>query len=265
MTEGFIKVHRSIIDHPVFKGPAERWAFVELLALASWKPTTVRYKDRLIKLERGQTAVSIRDFARRVEWEQTKVLRFFEKLKNHNMIRREVATGVGVITVCNYCKYQDDTRQDATPTATPTATGPQQRCNTEQEREEVKEPKKDLYPPDSLSDDPPKTNVHPIPKRSNGTKAGFADFWQAYPRREGKIAAEKAFEKAVKVASAADIMAGVSRAAVYWERTERERQFIPLPATWLNQGRWCDEFEPPGPSGGPSDAELQRTLKEMGF
>jgi uncharacterized protein YdaU (DUF1376 family) len=122
--------------------------------------------------------------------------------------------------------------------------------------------KKDIYPPDLPFDD---GNVTPLPKRTNGTKAGFADFWKAYPRREGKIAAEKAFDKAAKIAPVGDIMAGVSRAACHWQQTDRDREFIPLPATWLNQGRWCDEFEPPGSSAGMTSDDVRRKMHELGF
>jgi hypothetical protein len=67
----------------------------------------------------------------------------------------------------------------------------------------------------------------------------FEQFWRAYPRRIGKGAARKAFEKALKLATVEEIMTGLSRQLSYY--ASREQQFIPHPTTWLNQERWADE------------------------
>lgn len=70
----------------------------------------------------------------------------------------------------------------------------------------------------------------------------FADFWAAYPRREAKREAEKAWMKlkaAEKIAALQAIPAHVAK----WDNEGREKRFIPLPATWLNGARWEDEVE----------------------
>lgn len=63
----------------------------------------------------------------------------------------------------------------------------------------------------------------------------FADFYSAYPRKEARRAAEKAWRAAVKRADPAEIMAGLERF-----RFSDDRRFIPLPASWLNADRWAD-------------------------
>jgi hypothetical protein len=70
---------------------------------------------------------------------------------------------------------------------------------------------------------------------------GFAEFWERYPRRIGKAAARKAYDKARKTAQHDDIMFGLSQQMT--SLTAREAQYIPHPATWLNQERWNDEPE----------------------
>lgn len=69
---------------------------------------------------------------------------------------------------------------------------------------------------------------------------GFDAFWSHYPRRVGKLVAMKAYEKAMKLATHEQIMAGVE---LYRAHLPREAQYIAHPATWLNQGRWLDEYE----------------------
>lgn len=66
----------------------------------------------------------------------------------------------------------------------------------------------------------------------------FDAFWIAYPRKEAKLAAMKAYEKARRLASAEDILDGVER---YKLTMPEEKQYRPLPASWLNAGRWMDE------------------------
>lgn len=70
----------------------------------------------------------------------------------------------------------------------------------------------------------------------------FEQFWRTYPRRIGKGAARKSFEKAMKLATFEEIMAGLQRQLAYY--ASREQQFIPHPTTWLNQERWADDPQP---------------------
>lgn len=69
----------------------------------------------------------------------------------------------------------------------------------------------------------------------------FEEFWSHYPRRVGKLAARRAYERARKSARCDEILAGVMR---YRMRMPDEERFRPHPATWLNQGRWMDEETP---------------------
>ena len=66
----------------------------------------------------------------------------------------------------------------------------------------------------------------------------FAEFWQAYPRKVAKPAAEKAWRKVAAEADA--IMAGLRRQAGCEQWAKDGGQFIPHPATWLNGRRWED-------------------------
>ncbi len=74
--------------------------------------------------------------------------------------------------------------------------------------------------------------------RSSATPPGFDAFWDEYPRRVGKQAAIKAWAKAVKNTSPVAILGGALRLA---QDPNREDQFTPHPATWLNEGRWEDD------------------------
>ena len=70
----------------------------------------------------------------------------------------------------------------------------------------------------------------------------FDDFWKAYPRKDGKEAARKAFAKAVK--TRADLETVLN--ALEWQRScdqwaKDGGQFIPHASTYLNNRRFNDE------------------------
>jgi hypothetical protein len=71
----------------------------------------------------------------------------------------------------------------------------------------------------------------------------FDEFWQLWPRREGKATAVKAWQKATKKISESDL---VEKARAYvTSPTLPQAQFVPHAATWLNGERYNDEPEPP--------------------
>jgi hypothetical protein len=103
---GFVLIHRGLIGNPQFRGMADEYAAIWLVARAAWEATNVRVGRVPVALERGQCAFAVSYLAQ--AWECSKAtaharLRHFEKI---GFIRTEVRTGVTVITVCNYSQYQ---------------------------------------------------------------------------------------------------------------------------------------------------------------
>lgn len=70
----------------------------------------------------------------------------------------------------------------------------------------------------------------------------FDDFWQTYPRKVKKLAARKAWDKALKFAKPEAIIEGARR---YRDDPQRSDQFTAHPTTWLNAGSWMDEASGP--------------------
>ena len=116
----------------------------------------------------------------------------------------------------------------------------------------------DLSPPLMVSPPPlyNKTNTPPSLKplsHSRSTSlAEFVRFWEVYPRKTGKGAAEKAWEKASRLAQPETIIN-----AVRDFRWPEDLQFVPHPVTWLNQRRWEDEQ----PTEAPKPVRKERDLR----
>jgi len=69
----------------------------------------------------------------------------------------------------------------------------------------------------------------------------FNEFWSLYPRKIAKATARKAW---AKLSAEQQLMAAkaIDTHCQYWSAKETELEFIPHPATWLNQERWEDEL-----------------------
>lgn len=75
-------------------------------------------------------------------------------------------------------------------------------------------------------------------------EASFKAFWDAYPRKEAQESAKTAYAVALNVAKA-DAHTLETQAAAYAasvEQEQTERQYIALPANWLNKKRWTDDY-----------------------
>ena len=78
----------------------------------------------------------------------------------------------------------------------------------------------------------------------------FDEFWAAYPKKVGKKAALAAWKRVKPDTELFDkIMTAIGKARVTEQWTKENGRFIPNPTTWLNQGRWDDEYEE-GPMNG---------------
>jgi hypothetical protein len=66
---------------------------------------------------------------------------------------------------------------------------------------------------------------------------GFDQFWLRYPRKVSKEAARKSWEK---LKPGLELQKQMFEHLEFCKREWRDPQFVPHPATWLNQKRWKD-------------------------
>ena len=93
-----------------------------------------------------------------------------------------------------------------------------------------------------------KTETESLLKDLSSKPDEFDQWYSHYPKKEAKEAARKAFAKARKLADLKGLIEGADKYAAAMR--DKDRQYIALPATWLNAGRWADETtETPGQPG----------------
>jgi uncharacterized protein YdaU (DUF1376 family) len=100
-------------------------------------------------------------------------------------------------------------------------------------------------------------------KSSSLVLSSFEDFWKTYPKKIAKARAIKAWSKIKEPVKTLELI----KIALSWQiKTDQwvknHGQFIPLPATYLNDNRWIDE--PPREfksTSAPSHDDIQAALK----
>lgn len=227
---GTVNISRDLWDDTAFAADpfSEREAWVWLIAEASWKPRVKRVGDHVVDLARGQLAHSTRFLAETWGWTHSKARRYLDRLEKLKLIERQTGTGVSVITICKYDKYQSP--------AQTADTGPAQdrhRTGTNEKKGEIRGKEgRHSSAPIGTGDDAPTSR--------------FEDFWSIYPHRNGakkdRQKAEASYAKAVK--SGVPEQAIIAGATRYQSDRQVLNGYAKNPATWLNNRCWNDEVEP---------------------
>lgn len=116
---------------------------------------------------------------------------------------------------------------------------------------------------------PPRRQATPVGREvttESGIESGieskhllFETFWKSYPKKVGKDAARKAFAKRKPDDKLlGDILKAIEVQKTTEDWRKSDGQFIPHPATWLNQGRWMDEV------AGMTKSSINGTTSFMG-
>lgn len=146
--EGWIKLHRKIIEHWIFSNPHYFRAWVIMLFTVNYEPKKVLISGHLIDCDRGQSVLSLESWVdlfgvskKNGSWTFQKVRTFFDLLEQDEMITKENMIKTTRITICNYNTYQEVQQPSNNQTTTK-----QQPSNNEvtttKESKEVKNEKK---------------------------------------------------------------------------------------------------------------------------
>ena len=273
---GDFRVSRDVFDHPALKGDTydRVSAWLSLIADAAWTERIVGRLGRLIKLERGQIAVSHRFLSDRWKWgpDHKRVSRFLDKLLSLDMIRMHTVSGIGVITITNYELYQGNVTpgqsrdSDAPQTGTVNGTvknrgnssaagiteieqGDNGTVNGTAMPQGLAENRDKTYSHTKKESETPSNRPSIVTKRvtEREIKIAFEEWWSSVPRKVGKKSALIAYTRILKKGEAtiAELLAGAKAYAVAC--AGKEPRYVKHPTGWLNAGRWADEIETAAP------------------
>jgi hypothetical protein len=232
----------------------EAWA--DLLMEVCWKARQVINKGRTILLERGEMLAARKWLAERWNWTEKTVRWFIDRLDEQRMISHKSGhsddrlhgRSVGVISVCNYDKYQ--TRRDlefllngqsnghSTATQRP---HPYKETRIQEEEEVANATLFDESASNAPAKAKPARKKASIPEEYT---SDFEEFWKLYPRRQGKAAAFRSWQKLSLPQKRRAYVALKRQLADLAARAKDPRgNYCPHPATWINEGRFDDDPE----------------------
>lgn len=89
-----------------------------------------------------------------------------------------------------------------------------------------------------------KSKEYKVRSKEQKESTCFSTFWDIYPRKTGKGNAENSFNKIKPDSELLNKMIEAIKQQMKSEQWQKDKgQFIPHPATWLNQKRWEDDPE----------------------
>lgn len=111
---GWIKLHRQIRSHWVFKNANYFKAWVVIISEVNHKSTKVVIEGELIECKRGQSINSLATWVKILgdDWTIQKLRTFLKLLEKDEMINTEGLRKTTRLTVCNYESYQSEQQGD---------------------------------------------------------------------------------------------------------------------------------------------------------
>lgn len=114
MDNGWIKLHRKILENPISRKPTYAWLWIFLLLRANHKETKFLWNGQEITIKEGQILTGRKELSKETGIPETTIeraLAHFEK--NGHQIGQQKTTKYRVITILNWKQYQNmDTKAD---------------------------------------------------------------------------------------------------------------------------------------------------------
>lgn len=149
--EGWIKLHRKILDHPiVFKDPDHFAVWMYLLLNATHTNYDVVFKNKRITLNPGQLITGRKSIARQTKVNESKVQRILKTFEIEQQIEQQTSNSNRLVSILNWGSYQNNEQQIEQQVNNEWTTS-EQRVNTNKNVKKVEKVKnvkeEDIYSP----------------------------------------------------------------------------------------------------------------------
>ena len=139
---GWIKIHRSMVEHWLYTekrtfSKFEAWN--DILLMVNFTDAKQIIKGKIYNIKRGESTMSLDTWAKRWNWDKSKVRRFLTLLQNDAMIVINSDNITTHLTVCNYASYQGERNANETQTKRRRNADDIQTTPIEEEEEEKEE------------------------------------------------------------------------------------------------------------------------------
>ena len=206
MNNGYIKLHRKILDNPLVMKSSDHFAvWMYLLLNAAHKKYDTLIGSERVTLNPGQLVTGRKKIAKDLKINESKIQRILKLFEIEQQIEQRTNSLSRVISIVNWCDYQQSEHQN------------EQRVNN----------KRTLY-----------NNTKNI---NNIYIDQFNEFWNVYNKKVSKPKAITAYNRAIKKTDHQTIMDALKKQKKLW--VGKESAYIKHPTTWLNQECWEDDIQ----------------------
>lgn len=208
--EGWVKLHRKLLESPVFQNEKLLKVFVWCLLKASHTEHTELIGLQKVSLHPGQFVYGRHKAAEELKIKESTLYKYIIWLKNEEILNIQSNNKFSVITVVNWDIYQIDEPKSNSKNSSKVTTKEQQR----------------------------NTNKNDKNEKNNNTVLSFSEFWDLYDKKRGdKAKLEKKYDK-ISEEDRKKIIAHVKA----YKLAQPDKQFRKDPATYLNNRGWEDEI-----------------------
>lgn len=232
---GWIKLYRELIDKPIWinSTPEQNRILITLLCMANHKPKKWEWQGKPYEVKAGQFITSLASIVERCRCKSItvkKVRTALERFENLGFLTSEATNKNRLITIVNWCNYQDYDSQEGKPED-------KQRASEGQAEGKQRATNKNVKNNKNVEND--KNNIY-----AQNSDELFSQFWEAYPKKRGKSNACRSWEK-LKISN--ELFNLIMQKLELFKKSDdwlkEKGKYIPYPATFLNGRRWEDEIE----------------------
>lgn len=238
---GFIKLWHNLRNWEWFDDPNMLALWIHLLLKANWKDKNWRG----IEIKRGQCVIGRKQLCKETGISEQTIKTCLNRLKSTSEITIKVTNKFSILTIVKYDLYNEKSKE-VTSKITSKLTSNQPATN-----QQLTTTKDNL---DYLEKEEDKNiNISALRFKKNDQEytEEFEAFWMQCPKKVGKGAAFRAYQKAIKKSHPSEILQGMM---IYSAKTI-DPKFIKHPSGWLNDERWKDEEVKPSKNGRLNDGK----------
>jgi hypothetical protein len=275
--KGYIRLHRKLLDHPLFKDKPAAWLkiWMYILLRANWRESSFHPRQgEVVVVPAGSLVTSLEKLGTHAALSKEHARRCLDYLERTHTVTLVRTHHWTMITIMNWAAYQQSNdeahhaehhnghhaeSQDEThdpPHQTPRAATPSKEVKNLSKKYKSNSDELDTAPTWSPAD----AKCNPSRNRIDSAVRQWFDeeFWPAYARHEGKAKAlEAANAKATTPEKRSFYIARLKAQLPEYNRRKQEsgQRVIPLASTWFNQDRAEDEFDSPNTTRDRQPAE----------
>ena len=113
--EGWIKIHRKMLDNPIIGKDSDYLSvWIYLLLNATHKEIPALFKGKRITLKQGQLITGRKSMSDKLKISESKIYRIINEFKSEQQIEQQTSNKNSLITILNWDRYQQNEQQNET-------------------------------------------------------------------------------------------------------------------------------------------------------